>query len=47
MKKENKTFDSICHAAKFYGASDGNIGMVLKGKRSHTKGKTFKYVEEV
>lgn len=43
--EDDIVFSSIIEAAKFYGASDGNIGSVLRGKRAHTKGKTFKYLE--
>jgi group I intron endonuclease len=42
-----KIFESIYDASRFYGVSDGNIGSVLKGRRSHTGGKTFKYAENI
>lgn len=39
------TFKSIKLAADTLGLSDGNIGMCLSGKRKHTKGYTFKRID--
>ena len=41
-----KEFASLSDAAKFYGVDNGKISMVCSGKRSHTKGLVFKYLEE-